>query len=66
MVFPIIPIAIGIGAISLSTSIHSTMKSRKWQKVHNEALESARPLNRQRRSWQMSSTTKQNNLVAFG
>lgn len=39
MVFPIIPIAIGVGAISLGASIHSTMKSRKWQKIHNEALE---------------------------
>ena len=39
MVFPIIPIAIGAGAISLGASIHSMMKSKKWQKIHNEALE---------------------------
>ena len=37
----LIPIAIGAGALSAGAAIHSTLKRRKWQKIHNEALAKA-------------------------
>ena len=39
MAFPLIPIVLGG---SLVATIHSTWKSRKWQKIHNEALDNCR------------------------
>ena len=41
MPIPLIPIAIGAAALSVGSTVHSTLKTRKWQKIHNEALNSA-------------------------
>lgn len=41
MPLPLIPIAIGAAALSVGSTVHSTLKARKWQKIHNEALNSA-------------------------
>lgn len=30
-----------VGAASLGSTVHSTLKTRKWQRLHNEALENA-------------------------
>ena len=38
MPIPLIPIAIGAGALSLGAVVHSGLKRKKWQKIHNEAL----------------------------
>ena len=38
MPIPLIPIAIGAAALSVGSTVHSTIKTRKWQKLHNEAL----------------------------
>jgi hypothetical protein len=42
MALPIIAIGIGAAASSLVMTVHSSLKSWKWQKEHNEALESLR------------------------
>ena len=41
MPLPLVPIAIGAGALSVGAMVHSTLKKRKWQKLHNEALAKA-------------------------
>ena len=41
MALPFVPIAIGAGVLSLGATIHSTIKKKKWQKLHNEALSKA-------------------------
>ena len=41
MPIPLIPIAITAGAISLGATVHSALKKKKWQKLHNEALAQA-------------------------
>ena len=41
MPIPLIPIAIGAGALSLGAVVHSGLKRKKWQKIHNEALSRA-------------------------
>ena len=38
MPIPFIAIGIGAGVLSIGSTIHSTVKSRKWQKIYNEAL----------------------------
>ena len=38
MPLPLVPIAIGAGALSIGAMVHSTFKKKKWQKLHNEAL----------------------------
>ena len=38
MPIPLIPIAIGAGALSLGAVVHSGLKRKKWQKIHNDAL----------------------------
>ena len=38
MPIPFIVIGLGAGVLSIGSTIHSTMKSRKWQKIYNEAL----------------------------
>lgn len=39
MPIPFIAIGVVAGVLSLGAAIHSTVKSRKWQKIHNEALD---------------------------
>ncbi len=41
MPFPLIPIVVGAAALSVGSTVHSTLKTRKWQKIHNEALANA-------------------------
>ena len=41
MPLPLIPIAIGAAVLSVGSTVHSTLKTRKWQKLHNEALAGA-------------------------
>ena len=41
MPIPLIPIVIGAAALSVGSTVHSTLKTRKWQKLHNEALAKA-------------------------
>ncbi len=38
MPIPFIAIGLGVGVLSIGSIIHSTMKGRKWQRIHNEAL----------------------------
>lgn len=38
MPIPFIAIGLGAGVLSIGSTIHSTVKSRKWQKVYNESL----------------------------
>ena len=46
----LIPIAIGAGALSVGAAVHSTLKRRKWQKIHNEALAKAQRTDSETRS----------------
>ena len=32
----------GVAAVSIGSTVHSTLKSRKWKKIHDEALESCK------------------------
>ena len=41
MPLPLVPIAIAAGVLSVGATVHSTLKRRKWQKLHNEALSHA-------------------------
>lgn len=38
MPLPLIAIGAAAAALSIGSTVHSTMKTRKWQKLHNEAL----------------------------
>lgn len=38
MPIPFIAIGLGAGALSIASNIHSMVKSRKWQKIHDEEL----------------------------
>ena len=46
MPLPLVPIAIGAGVLSVGATIHSTIKKKKWQKLHNEALAKAQQTER--------------------
>ena len=41
MPIPLIPIVVGAAALSVGSTVHSTLKTRKWQKIHNEVLKNA-------------------------
>ena len=43
----VVPIAIGAGVLSVGATVHSTLKRRKWQKLHNEALSHAQQTGRE-------------------
>ena len=42
MAIPLVPIAIGAGVLSVGATVHSVLKRKKWQKLHNEGLSRAR------------------------
>ena len=50
MPLPLVPIAIGAVALSAGAAVHATLKRRKWQKVHDEALAKAQRTGSQTRS----------------
>ena len=39
MPFPLIAIGAGIAVVSIGSTVHSSLKTRKWKKLHDEALD---------------------------